>query len=49
MIIDGASAEEIQDYAVEHQQMHTLKEAGIQMVKNGVSSFEELKKVAYYK
>ena len=49
MIMDGASAEAIQDYAVEKQKMNTLKDAGLSMVREGVTSVEELKKVAYYK
>ena len=49
MIMDGASAEAIQDYAVENQNMKTLKDAGLKMVEDGVSSVEELRKVAYYK
>lgn len=49
MIMDGASAEAIQDYAVEKQKMETLKDAGLSMVREGVTSVEELKKVAYYK
>lgn len=49
MIMEGATAEEIEDYAVEHQHMHTLKEAGVAMVKAGVTTIEELKKVAYTK
>ncbi len=49
LIMDGATAEEIQDYAVEQQKMHTLKDAGVRMVRDGISSIEELKKVAYYK
>ncbi|MEY8533846.1 ATPase, T2SS/T4P/T4SS family [Blautia pseudococcoides] len=49
MIMEGASAEAIQDYAVEKQNMKTLKDAGLSMVQEGVTSVEELKKVAYYK
>ncbi len=47
MIMDGVTAEEIQDYAVNNQNMHTLHAAGVKMVKEGISSIEELKKVAY--
>ena len=49
MIMEGASAEAIQDYAVEKQNMKTLKDAGLSMVREGITSVEELKKVAYYK
>lgn len=49
MIMEGASAEAIQDYVVEKQNMKTLKDAGLSMVQDGITSVEELKKVAYYK
>lgn len=49
MIMEGASAEAIQDYAVDKQNMKTLKDAGLSMVREGITSVEELKKVAYYK
>ncbi|WP_249303514.1 GspE/PulE family protein [Qiania dongpingensis] len=48
MIQDGASVEEIQDYAVMEQGMRTLRECGINLVKDGITTVEELKKVAYY-
>ncbi len=47
MIMDGAMADEIQDYAIEHQGMRTLKEAGLELVKAGISTVEELKRAAY--
>lgn len=47
MIMEGVTAEDIQEYAVEKQNMHTLEAAGIKMVTDGISSIEELKKVAY--
>lgn len=47
MIINGASSEALKDYAVEKQGMHTLKEAGVKMVKDGISTIDELKKVAF--
>lgn len=49
MIMEGASVEDIQDYAAEKQKMTTLKDAGLKMVQDGITSVEELKKVAYYK
>lgn len=48
MIMDGASTEELQSYATNTQGMHTLSEAGIKLVKEGVTTIEELRKVAYY-
>lgn len=49
MITEGASSEELKDYAIRTQHMHTLSEAGLKMVQSGVTTVEELKKVAYYK
>lgn len=48
MIIEEASAEEILQYAIDHQHMKTLKECGIEMVEQGITTIEELRKVAYY-
>lgn len=48
MISHGATEEEIRRYAVEEQHMRTLKEYGIAMVERGLSTMEEMKKVAYY-
>ena len=48
LISAGATSEEIQDYAVENQDMRTLKEYGTQMVLEGISTIEELHKVAFY-
>lgn len=48
MIIDGASAEEIMQYALKNQNMKSLKDCGIEMVEKGISTIEELRKVAYY-
>lgn len=47
MISEHASVEQIVAYAREHQQMHTLKENGLKLVKNGISTPEELMKIAY--
>lgn len=47
MIAQGASVESIQNYAVKEQNMHTLRQQGIEMVKEGVTSMEELLKIAY--
>ena len=48
LITTGVTSEEIEEYAVEHQSMRTLKLCGMQMVLEGVSTIEELQKVAYY-
>ena len=48
MIIEEASAEEILQYAIDHQHMKTLKECGIEMVEQGITTIEDLRKVAYY-
>lgn len=47
MISDHASMEEIVAYAKANQQMHTLKENGLKLVKKGISTPEELMKIAY--
>lgn len=47
MISDHASMDEIVDYARKHQGMRTLKESGIELVRKGVSTPEELLKIAY--
>ena len=48
MISRGAETEEIEAYAREHQGMRTLKEKGLELVKQGVTTPEELIKIAYY-
>ena len=48
MITAGASVEEIKDYAIQKQGMRTLKDCGTELVAQGISTVEELKKVAYY-
>ncbi|WP_411338145.1 GspE/PulE family protein [Ruminococcus gauvreauii] len=48
MIMDGASVETIQNYAVSSQGMKTLKECAVGLVKQGITTIEELRKVAYY-
>lgn len=47
MISDHASMEEIVAYAKANQQMYTLKENGLKLVKKGISTPEELMKIAY--
>ena len=48
MISQGVPEEEIRRYALEEQHMRTLKEYGSEMVEQGISTMEEMKKVAYY-
>lgn len=48
MIIDRALTGELQQYAVEQQGMHTLQDSALRLVKQGITTVEELKKVAYY-
>ena len=47
MISGHATMEEIENYAREHQQMRTLKENGVRLVADGVTTIEELMKIAY--
>ncbi len=47
LISRQASIEEIVNYAREQQQMRTLKENGVKLVKDGVTTPEELMKIAY--
>ena len=48
MISRGAETEEIEAYAREQQGMRTLKEKGLELVKQGITTPEELIKIAYY-
>ena len=48
MITDGASMDEIQDYAVRHQGMRLLRDSAVEKVLQQVTTIEELRKVAYY-
>ncbi len=47
MISSHATMEEIESYARERQQMRTLKENGVRLVADGVTTIEELAKIAY--
>lgn len=47
MISNHASAEEIVAYAKEHQNMSTLRDNAVKLVKKGISTPEELMKIAY--
>ncbi len=48
MISRGAEAEEIEAYAREHQGMKRLREKGLELVREGVTTPEELLRIAYY-
>jgi type IV pilus assembly protein PilB len=47
MLNNNCTTEDIRDYAVEQQHMSTLKMSGIELVKQGVTTVDELVKVAY--
>ena len=47
MIMNHESVENITKYAREHQHMRTLKESGLLLVKEGVTTPEELLKISY--
>ena len=48
LITAGAEAEEMKQYAIEHQNMKTLKKAAISLVEQGITTMEELERIAYY-
>lgn len=48
MITESASVEEMKQYAIRKQGMSTLKQSAIQYLKDGMTSVEEVVKVAYY-
>ena len=48
MITNHTSMEEIAEYAVREQGMKTLKESAVERVKLGITTVDELLKVAYY-
>lgn len=48
MVSHGETTEKITEYAMEHQDMHTLKENSIRMVREGITTMEEMWKIAYY-
>jgi type IV pilus assembly protein PilB len=47
MITAGATANEITNYAIEYQGMETIKQAGIRLVEEGITTMEELQRIAY--
>ncbi|MDE6949559.1 MAG: Flp pilus assembly complex ATPase component TadA [Lachnospiraceae bacterium] len=48
MITSRADMEEIEDYVIRTQGMRRLKDSALDLVKRGVTSVEEMMKVAYY-
>ena len=48
LITDNASSEEIKDYARKELGMLTLKESCVELIEQGLTTCEELVKVAYY-
>ena len=48
LITEGAPVEDIKEYAVKKQGMKTLKQSALYYLKNGITTVEEVLKVAYY-
>lgn len=48
MIVEGSSVEEIEDYCVKEQGMNTLTTSVIGLAKDGITTMEEVFKIAYY-
>ncbi|MCR5587641.1 MAG: GspE/PulE family protein [Lachnospiraceae bacterium] len=48
MISAGATTEELKEYALTHQGMKTLKQSCIELIEKGVTTVEELRRVAFY-
>ncbi|MGN0377675.1 MAG: GspE/PulE family protein [Suilimivivens sp.] len=48
MITENAQVEEIKEYAITHQHMRTLKQCAMYYLKAGITTVEEVLKVAYY-
>ena len=48
MITKGVAVEEIKEFAIQEQGMHTLKRSALALVEDGTTSVDELVKVAYY-
>lgn len=48
MITKGADVQEMQDYAISNQQMKTLGESAVDLVRKGITTPEEVLKVSYY-
>lgn len=48
MITESAAVEEIKEYAVSRQHMRTLKQSALHYLKEGITTMEEVLRVAYY-
>lgn len=48
MIMEDAAVEDIKEYAVNHQGMRTLKQCALHYLSMGITTVEEVMKVAYY-
>lgn len=48
MISEKATVEDITTYAIQNQGMKLLREAGMEMVEQGITTMEEYRKIAYY-
>lgn len=48
MITENAPVEEIKEYAVKKQNMRTLKQCALHYLREGITTMEEVLKVAYY-
>lgn len=48
MITNGASTDELKDFAIRSLGMKTLKMSGVELVEQGVTTVDELIKVSYY-
>lgn len=48
MISEKATVEDITTYAIQNQGMKLLREAGMEMVEQGITTIEEYRKIAYY-
>ncbi|MCR5597717.1 MAG: GspE/PulE family protein [Lachnospiraceae bacterium] len=47
MIAANAGADEISRYAIEYQGMDSIKQAGLRLVEDGITTMEELQRIAY--
>jgi len=48
MITEGSSVDQIKEYAIKELGMTTLKNSGLELVEQGVTTIQELVKIAYY-
>lgn len=48
MIVSGATQEEMTAYARKTQNMRSLRQSAVQLVRDGVTTPEELLKITYY-